>query len=182
MNTKFWGPGEWVYLHTITFNYPETVDETDKDHIERRKYTKQQFEILQYTLPCKYCRRSFKKFLKKLPIDKHLKTRADLTLWLYRVHNMVNAKLRKQEFEAVEAKYDELVRAVESGKKRKRAAYAELKEFVAKNMITPEDPPFEEVCAKYEAQRATCNAPKTTAATVMASCRTLVSSSSAKKR
>ena len=27
MNTKFWGPPGWKFLHTITFNYPDVIDE-----------------------------------------------------------------------------------------------------------------------------------------------------------
>lgn len=174
MNTQFWGSGGWVFLHTITFNYPEVYNEKNAEHRERRKYTKQLFENLQYTLPCKYCRASFQKFLKKLPIDGNLKSRADLTFWLYQIHNMVNAKLRKQEEQAVQAKYDQLVNEVETHKKDKKVALSELEEFVVKTMITADDPSFEEICTKYEMQRAGCAKPKNS--TVMASCRTIISS------
>ena len=44
-------------------------------------------------LPCKYCRESYKEFVKKVPIDNYLNTRRDLCLWLYKIHNMVNRKL-----------------------------------------------------------------------------------------
>lgn len=171
MNTNFWGPALWISLHSITFNYPMKIDSRNKDHQERKKYTKELFENLQYTLPCKYCRESFKEFLKKEPIDKNLSGRGKLTRWLYRVHNLVNAKLRKQEFEAVESKFEELMKDIQSGKKRNAAAMKELEEFAAKTMITEEDPSFEEVCAKYEEQRAKCARPKDS--TVVASCRAL---------
>lgn len=156
MNTKFWGPAGWQFLHTITFNYPEKVKASDPDDQERKKYTKQLFENLRYTLPCKYCRESFKVFLKELPIDASLGGRRDIVHWLYQIHNKVNAKLRKQEEECVNAKLDELEQDVERGRKTWKQAHREFEEFVHKTMITDEDPTFEEVCHKYESQRAGC--------------------------
>ena len=157
MDTKFWGPGGWVFLHTITFNYPEKIDESNKDHVSKRRYTKELMENLQHTLPCKYCRRSFKKFLKRLPIDDHLEGRAKLTYWLYQIHNMVNEKLRRQEEEAVDAKMNKLEAAVRAGLKTSSEAYKELEEFAFKTMITEPDPSFADVCAYYEAHRAGCS-------------------------
>ena len=166
MNTKQWGPSAWKFLHVVTFNYPEKIDLSDEDHVERMKYTKQLFENLPYTLPCKYCRESFKKFLKRLPIDKHLKTRTALTMWLYKIHNMVNEKLRKQEMKALEAKYHELESKSQSSKK----SLSELKTFIKETMITPPNPTFSEVCAKYQAQRASCGG-KPVPKTSVPSCR-----------
>jgi hypothetical protein len=160
MDTKFWGPPGWVFLHTITFNYPWKIDPKNAEHRERKKYTRQLFENLQYTLPCKYCRASFKQFLKELPIEPHLGSRRSLTRWLYEMHNKVNAKLRKQEMEAVEALFANLEAKVVAGHLSKRAAYKQLKEFVEKTMITDPDPSFAEICARYEAHRAGCSKEK----------------------
>ena len=156
MQTTKWGFCGWQFLHTITFNYPEVIDEKDQEHVERRTYTKQLFENLQYTLPCKYCRESFKQFLKELPIDGNLDCREKLTYWFYQIHNKVNAKLRKQEQEAVDAKYDELEKLVHQGKMTKKMAMKSLEKIVQTTMITEEDPPFSQVCAQYEAYRAGC--------------------------
>lgn len=41
-------------------------------------------------LPCRFCRESTAEFVKKHPL------RGDPGKWLYEIHNMVNAKLRKQ--------------------------------------------------------------------------------------
>ena len=174
MKTTVWGPAGWIFLHSITFNYPEVIDENDADHCERRKYTKQLFENLQYTLPCRYCRESFKIFLSELPIDEHLSCRKDITKWLYHIHNKVNAKLRKQEMEAVENKFIELETKVKNKQMSGNAAYRELKTFVEKTMITDVDPSFDEVCEKYESYRAQgCTNPVTEKKqpTKMATCR-----------
>lgn len=156
MDTKFWGGPGWIFLFSIAFNYPLHVDRKNREHRERRRYTRQLFLNLQYTLPCKYCRVSFRKFLRRLPIDDHLDGRAALTRWLYRIRNMVNAKLRRQERAAVRRKERELRRRVARHELTPDEAVVRLAEFIAATAITGPDPPFEEVCARYEAHRAGC--------------------------
>lgn len=90
MNTKFWGPGAWRFLHTITFNYPV------KPTSEQQFFYRQLFTNFGYTLPCKYCRDSYRQFLRELPLENYLHTRKALVYWLYMVHNKVNNKLRSQ--------------------------------------------------------------------------------------
>ena len=156
MDTKAWGPGGWVFLHTITFNYPLKIDNDDPDHQERRHYTEQLFENLKYTLPCKYCRQSYKEFLEELPLRDYLNSRRDLAYWLYEIHNKVNNKLRQQEIKAVTSFFNDLEQHVKTKKISKSQAYRKLKRFVEKTMITEDDPSFEEVCAHYETFRAGC--------------------------
>ena len=35
-NNKIWGPDAWLFLHTITFNYPENPSEQDKVNLYYR--------------------------------------------------------------------------------------------------------------------------------------------------
>lgn len=84
MDTKFWGKDGWKFLHSIVYCYDET----------KSSYYKTFFNSLQYILPCIYCRRSYKKYIKEDPID--ITDKSSLTAWLYRIHNRVNEKLRKQ--------------------------------------------------------------------------------------
>ena len=90
-------------MHSIAYNYPAHIEPSNNEHQKKKKYTKQLFENLQHTLPCKYCRESFKVFLKELPIDASLGSRKQIVSWLYDIHNKVNDKLRRQELEAAEA-------------------------------------------------------------------------------
>lgn len=90
MDTKFWGPGAWKFLHSIAFNYPENPTEANKRHY------KTLFTNFKFTLPCKYCRESYAEFLQELPIDPYLGSRQKLSMWLYKIHNKVNDKLRNQ--------------------------------------------------------------------------------------
>ena len=64
-------------------------------------------------LPCKYCRASFTKYSNSLDITPFLDNRETIQEWLYKMHNKVNGKLRRQgfctienpSFEAVKEKY-----------------------------------------------------------------------------
>lgn len=163
MNTKFWGPPGWTFLHTITFNYPEKIDLRKPEHREKKFYYKQLFENFQYTLPCKYCRESYKGFLKELPIEPFLNSRKDLTHWFYMIHNKVNKKLRKQETDLFERKVRELHKANLSGLEY----FEKLRKLREECLYTGPDPTYGEVCQFYEKQRASCSRDKNK----IASCR-----------
>ena len=93
MMTKVWGPAGWLFLHSITFGYPEVIDERNDDHVHRRKSMNNFFENISGVLPCCLCRQSFTEFIQKFPIGPHLNKRVDLVRWLYKMHNLVNNKL-----------------------------------------------------------------------------------------
>jgi hypothetical protein len=93
MMTKVWGPAGWVFLHSCVTGYPTVIDKKDKQHRKRKKETKRFFESIGYVLPCRYCRESYNRFIKELPISRHLDSRQSLSRWLYRIHNKVNRKL-----------------------------------------------------------------------------------------
>lgn len=112
MNTKFWGPPGWRFLHTTTFNYPPIIDTANNsDHFNLPDDIKNMFYGLQKTLPCKYCRQSFKQFMAELPIEPFLGSRKSLTYWLYAIHNKVNHKLRTQEWDLFVNKVNEILRS-----------------------------------------------------------------------
>ena len=90
MQVDKWGSSGWTFLHTISFNYP------DKPSKQTMNDYKNFYESMGTVLPCKYCRESYKIFIKELPIEPALKSRKLLTKWLYLIHNKVNNKLRKQ--------------------------------------------------------------------------------------
>ena len=92
MNTTFWGPSGWEFLHILTFIYPEEPSYNDKVKMENF------MNSINYILPCKYCRISFTKYSQSLPINVYLESRDKIVEWLYKIHNKVNKKLRKQGF------------------------------------------------------------------------------------
>ena len=91
MNVNSWGPGGWTFNHNISFNYPERPTEEDKFRY------KNYFTNLGDMLPCKYCRNSYKIYTKHMPIDNFLDSREGVTYWLYRMHNLVNQKVFKDQ-------------------------------------------------------------------------------------
>lgn len=105
MDTRFWGPSGWRLLHLITFTYEP----------KHRSAVKKLFSLLPYVLPCKFCRASLSDYMKQEPIQ--LDSRETLTKWLYRIHNLVNEKLRGQgllndpnpSFDSVKKVYEERV-------------------------------------------------------------------------
>jgi hypothetical protein len=90
MDTRFWGPDGWLLLHTLTYHFPEKISTKEQYKI------KNFFNLTSKILPCKYCRISMQKFMKQMPIDTYLSSRQDLIKWLYKLHNKVNNKLRRQ--------------------------------------------------------------------------------------
>lgn len=90
METTFWGPDGWIFLHTITYLYPENPSFNDKYR------TIEFFKHVSMILPCKYCRASFIRYSNSLPINKYLDNKDLLTDWLYKIHNKVNGKLKRQ--------------------------------------------------------------------------------------
>jgi hypothetical protein len=95
MNTYIWGPPLWRLIHSVSFcaKTPH-ADELALFFLSFKK-----------VLPCIYCRHSFEEFEKALAVkhsNKQLSTIIadnELFAWSYALHDMVNEKLDKQEFE-----------------------------------------------------------------------------------
>ena len=87
MNPKFWGSGAWLFLHSITMNYPK--EPTDQD---KQIYVKF-FKDLQDIIPCEKCGYNYGRHLKDYPIEKALETRETMIQWLIQIHNEVNKEL-----------------------------------------------------------------------------------------
>jgi curved DNA-binding protein CbpA len=90
MRTALWGPGGWLFLHSIAQNYPwKPTDEQKEDYFNF-------FRLTGNVLPCRYCRESYQKFIKQKGTILNLNTmqnRKSVVTWLYRIHNKVNRKL-----------------------------------------------------------------------------------------
>jgi len=88
--TSVWGPCIWLFLHTMSFNYPNKPTVEDKHHY--RDFVLQ----LQHILPCGKCRTNLTKNLKKLPLtDEHLENRDSFSRYIYTLHEVVNKMLKK---------------------------------------------------------------------------------------
>ena len=85
--TKVWGPAAWLFLHTVTLNY----------NPEKSKEYRLFFKYLKDVLPCGACRDNYTRILKIMPMDKEvMKTRSNLSYWLFKVHNRVQNDIYKK--------------------------------------------------------------------------------------
>ena len=90
MLTNVWGPPLWHSLHMMSFNYPMKPTKAQKNQYLEF------FQSLQHVLPCKWCRKNYKKNLKQLPLTmKVMKNRHTFSKWLYDLHEIINDMLHK---------------------------------------------------------------------------------------
>ena len=89
MEPNIWGKHAWVFLHSISMNYP------DKPSISDKKNYKDFFENLKFILPCEVCKKHYSQHIHKNPIENALKSKNDLVEWVINVHNQVNISLNK---------------------------------------------------------------------------------------
>ncbi len=106
MNQNVWGKHLWIFLHSLTLNYPIDPKPCDKER------TNNFFMLVQEILPCKFCRENYKRNLNEFPI--RLNSRKDLFQWLIDIHNEVNGLTGKRHYS-----YDEVINIYEKmyGKK-----------------------------------------------------------------
>jgi len=137
MLTTIWGPSMWHSLHTMSFNYP--VYPTAQQKKQYREFILN----LQYVLPCGKCRKNLKKNFKKLPLTiSDMESRATFSLYIYRLHEVINKMLHKNSgltYEDVRERYehfrsrctkslDEFTKNKESIKQQKKQQKKEDKE------------------------------------------------------
>jgi len=136
MNVNKWGPGGWIFLHTISFNYPLEPNEYDK-----QRYTIF-FNSIKDILPCKYCRQSFEIYIKYIPIEPFLESREGVTYWLFRIHNLINEKLfkDKESFKNVVLKYEKIragcSKLIKDGDREKKYNSCQVKQDVKNDDVT----------------------------------------------
>ena len=92
MNPKFWGPHGWIFLHSVTMNYPKEPSESDK--VIYRNF----FSNLTRVLPCEKCAYHYKQHIETDPIEPALENRSKLVRWLIKIHNKVNDDLGKPQY------------------------------------------------------------------------------------
>ena len=78
MMTKVWGPTGWLFTDCIVFGYPYVINPDNPDHTSKKQDYNNFFYYLGKTLPCRYCRDSYKEFFNELPIENFLNSRTDL--------------------------------------------------------------------------------------------------------
>jgi hypothetical protein len=105
MMTSVWGPCIWMFLHTLSFNYPVTPTPEEKRHYRDFILS------LQNILPCGKCRANLTKNFKKLPLtEADMANRHSFSRYIYDLHEVVNTMLKKQSgltYEQVRDRYEQ---------------------------------------------------------------------------
>ena len=154
IKTSFWGPHAWAFLFsTIAGSYPIRVDKNNRDHIKTMRGFQNMLKSLENTLPCVYCRQSYGKFIREVPLSKYEHSRQEMLKWLYIIHDKVNKKLIKQERDLYETEKKRLAALKVKPDRMK----VQLSKFKSKTFKTKPSPSFEKVLAMYEKQRAGCD-------------------------
>jgi hypothetical protein len=90
MIVSVWGPAQWHFLHTMSFNYPVKPTSNDK------KYYREYMLNLVNVLPCKHCRVNLKNNYKVFPITMEcMKNRNSFSRYVYQLHERINKNLGK---------------------------------------------------------------------------------------
>ncbi|QKF93773.1 ERV/ALR sulfhydryl oxidase [Fadolivirus algeromassiliense] len=91
MKPDIWGPHAWIFLHSITLEYPDNPSDIDKSNMSN--FIRTVGEVL----PCQKCRENFKKHIDEHPLtDTVLLSKKNLVKWLIDVHNSVNLMNNKK--------------------------------------------------------------------------------------
>ena len=90
MQTHVWGPLQWLFLHIISFNYPEHPT------IHHKIYYWDYLMSLRHVLPCRHCRENMQRNL----IDANVSYdsfagRQVFSRFIFDFHNKVNVSLAK---------------------------------------------------------------------------------------
>jgi FAD-linked sulfhydryl oxidase len=91
------GRNTWSLLHTIAAYYPSTPSPSQQSDM------KSYLSIFSRIYPCDECAADLRQDLKEMP--PRVENRTELSQWMCRLHNKVNVKLGKPEFDC--SKVDE---------------------------------------------------------------------------
>ncbi|KAG6034334.1 hypothetical protein E4U40_004014 [Claviceps sp. LM458 group G5] len=85
------GRATWKFLHTMVAKFPDKPSDSDRKTLESF------FHLFGRLYPCGDCARHFREMLKKYPPQ--TSTRNAAAGWLCSMHNMVNKRLKKPQFD-----------------------------------------------------------------------------------
>ena len=122
MLVSVWGPSQWHFLHTMSFNYP--VHPTE---LQKKKY-RDYVLSLKYVLPCGKCRKNLVENFRKLPLHvSHMKSRYTFSKYVYDLHELINEMLNKKSgltYDMVRERYEHFrARCAKTKTKKRRSDF-----------------------------------------------------------
>ena len=125
MLVSVWGPSQWHFLHTMSFNYP--VHPTE---LQKKKY-RDYLLNLKYVLPCGKCRKNLIENFKKLPLNMtHMKSRYTFSKYVYDLHELINEMLHKTSgltYDMVRERYEHFRARCSTRKRGQKSTSSSLK-------------------------------------------------------
>lgn len=85
------GNSSWEFLHTMAAHFPEEPTKTEAQNMTKF------VELFAQFYPCDYCAADMQEDVKKFPPD--ATSRKKFGLWMCQMHNRVNKKLGKPDFD-----------------------------------------------------------------------------------
>lgn len=96
--TAVWGPLGWMTLHSVSTSYPESPTQSEKDLLTTW------LGLFTETITCPHCRDHFRgmhaNYRAKYP--GYLDSRQSFAMFVFRCHNVVNARLSKPVYSTLE--------------------------------------------------------------------------------
>lgn len=89
--TSIWGPLGWMTLHSVSTSYPERPTPTERQLVHTW------LDLFRDTITCAHCRTHFTTMLQnyRARFPTMLDSRQDFAMFVFRAHNVVNARLSK---------------------------------------------------------------------------------------
>ena len=94
------GPPLWMFLHLLSFSYPDYPDEILKKNIFNF------FKNLGLVLPCSECKNHYESNFAILNLENSLGSRDLLTKWVYDLHVLVNKQTGKTSWPSYQEVYE----------------------------------------------------------------------------
>lgn len=105
MRPDIWGPSAWIFLHSITLNYPENPTDIEKQNM------KDFINSMGKVLPCDKCKNNFISHMQKNKLTNEiLSSKKQFIKWMIDLHNLVNEINNKQKMTYEEALSDILIK------------------------------------------------------------------------
>ena len=96
--TAVWGPLGWMTLHSISTSYPENPSPTE------RQLLYSWLDMFRDTITCPHCKDHFSTMLQnyRVRFPTMLNSRQELSMFVFRAHNTVNARLSKPVYKTLD--------------------------------------------------------------------------------
>ena len=89
LDPTIWGPHYWVFLHTMSFGYPD-----HPSSVIKKKYY-DFIHNIPYFLPNEKIAKDFTDLLSLYPLSPYLDSRVHFIEWMHFIHNKINEKSGK---------------------------------------------------------------------------------------